>query len=100
MEVVSLLGEMKGKMNFEETELRLGLPGNISKLKSNIVNSGATNVNGKRGFVDPANGDLKLNLVSSKADGEIVDQATESKEIKNLVGGDGSTDSVVKPPSK
>ena len=101
MEVVSLLGGMKGKMNFEETELQLGLPGNISKLKSNIpVNSGATNVNGKRGFVDPANGDLKLNLVSSKADGEIVDQATESKEIKNLVGGDGSTDSVVKPPSK
>ena len=100
MEVVSLLGEMKGKMNFEETELRLGLPGNISKLKSNIVNSGATNVNGKRGFAEAANVDLKLNLVSSKGDGEIVDQAAESEEIKNLLGGAGSTDSVVKPPAK
>ncbi|WOH16237.1 hypothetical protein DCAR_0935787 [Daucus carota subsp. sativus] len=102
MEVVSLLGGVKGKMSFEEAELELGLPGNISKLNSNIpVNSGATNVNGKRGFVEPANVDLKLNLVSSKADGEIVDQAAESKEIKNLLGGAGSTDSVVlKPPTK
>ncbi|KAL1804087.1 hypothetical protein ACET3Z_032734 [Daucus carota] len=105
MDAVSLLGGMKGKMNFEETELRLGplgLPGNISKLNGNIpVNSGATNVNEKSDFVEPANLTLKLNLVLSKADGEIVDQAAESKEIKNLLGGAGSTDSVVlKPPSK
>lgn len=106
MEVVSILGEMKGKMNYEETELRLGLPGNVSKVikNSSHVNSGATNVNGKRGFSETTNVDLKLNLVSSKLvsshESEIVDRDADSKEIKNLLGGAGSTDSVVKPPSK
>lgn len=104
MEVVSILGEMKGKMKYDETELRLGigLPGNSNKVKNNLMHasSGATNVNGKRGFVETTNVDLKLNLVSSKLESEVVDQVADSKEIKNLLGGAGSTDSVVKPPAK
>lgn len=108
MEVVSILGEMNGKMNFEETELRLGLPGkNISKLKNNIlVATSSTNVNGKRGFSETTNNtsslhvDLKLNLVSGH-DAEIMDQAAEPKVIKNLLGDGGSKDSVIaKPPAK
>ncbi|KAK1373082.1 Auxin-responsive protein [Heracleum sosnowskyi] len=104
MEVVSILGEMKGKMKYDETELRLGigLPGNGNKVKNRAmhVSSGATNVNGKRGFVETTNVDLKLNLVSSKLESEVVDQDVDSKEIKNLLGAAGSTDSVVKPPAK
>lgn len=103
MEVVSILGEMKGKMKYDETELRLGigLPGNSNKVKNSmhVINSGATNVNGKRGFVETTNVDLKLNLVSSKLESEVVDQGADSKEIKNLLGA-ASTDSVVKPPAK
>ncbi|KAL1816735.1 hypothetical protein ACET3Z_019309 [Daucus carota] len=98
MEVVSILGEMNGKMiNFEETELRLGLPGNATKLKNNTthVNSSSTNVNGKRGFVETTHVDLKLNLVCH--DAEIVDQP---KDIKNLLGDGGSKVSLVKPPAK
>lgn len=45
------------KLDFEETELRLGLPGGARK---NVYGDNDTcNVNGKRGFVD-----LKLNLSS------------------------------------
>lgn len=43
------------KLDFEETELRLGLPGGARK----NVHDDTCNVNGKRGFVD-----LKLNLSS------------------------------------
>lgn len=103
MEVVSILGEMK----YDETELRLGigLPGNSNKVRNNmhVISSGATNVNGKRGFVETTNVDLKLNLVSSKVESEVVDQeGADSKEIKNLLAGGGaaSADSVVKPPAK
>lgn len=108
MEVVSILGEMNGRMNFEETELRLGLPGNISKVVKNNnihVTTSSTNVNGKRGFAETTNTssslhvDLKLNLVSAR-DVKIMDQVAEPKEVKNLLGDGGSKDSVVKPPSK
>ncbi|KAL8148846.1 hypothetical protein AgCh_006010 [Apium graveolens] len=106
MEVVSILEEMNSNMNFEETELRLGLPGkNTSKLKNNIHVS--TNVNGKRGFVETTNNtsslhvDLKLNLVSGHDADDIMDQAAEAKVTKNLLGDGGSKDSVtVKPPAK
>ncbi|KAK1399115.1 Auxin-induced protein AUX28 [Heracleum sosnowskyi] len=105
MEVVSILGEMNGKMNFEETELRLGLPGkNVTKLKNNITHV-TTNVNGKRGFAETTNTsslhvDLKLNLVSGH-DVETMDQTAQPETIKNLLGDAGSKDSVnVKPPAK
>lgn len=51
-------------INFEETELRLGLPGgsanDIHGESSPLKSSG-----GKRGFSETANVDLKLNLSSS-----------------------------------
>lgn len=101
MEVVSILGEKAGKMKFEETELRLGLPGNI------IING-----NGKRGLAETHHHhvamDLKLNLVSNSK--HVADQAVDSEmkkknlpKEKNLLGAAGGTDSndpVVKPPAK
>ncbi|XP_074292676.1 auxin-responsive protein IAA16-like [Silene latifolia] len=57
-------------IDFEETELRLGLPGGINN--TNDQDQIAKNNNGKRGFVETevnesANVDLKLNLSSSSA---------------------------------
>lgn len=107
MEVVNILGE-KGMMNFEETELRLGLGfSGDTKAKNNIS---TTNANGKRGFAETHDVDLKLNLVSSTdnimADDE-VDQADSSIVINNLPkeknllgGGASSNDPVAKPPAK
>ncbi|KAE9611972.1 hypothetical protein Lal_00048949 [Lupinus albus] len=53
-------GEKYKMINFEETELRLGLPGESTTVKSTC------NISGKRGFSDTNTAmDLKLNLSSS-----------------------------------
>lgn len=89
-------------INFEETELRLGLPGgkgggnsSTSTITTTATEGGieATKNNGKRGF--PETVDLKLNL-SSKDSGSL-DQV-DKKEIKTSPASP-STDSV-KPPAK
>ncbi|XVE89883.1 hypothetical protein DITRI_Ditri20bG0031000 [Diplodiscus trichospermus] len=74
-------------INFEETELRLGLPGG----KVNDVET--TKNNGKRGFSETV--DLKLNLSTTKE--AAVDEAEKIKE-KNTVA-PRSTDPA-KPPAK
>uniref|UniRef100_A0A5B7AEZ7 Auxin-responsive protein n=1 Tax=Davidia involucrata TaxID=16924 RepID=A0A5B7AEZ7_DAVIN len=71
------------RMNYEETELRLGLPGG----SGNEGEMGKTN-SGKRGFSETV--DLKLNL-SSK-----MDQTQKMKE-KNVVP---QSSDMTKPPSK
>ncbi|KAH6811475.1 indoleacetic acid-induced protein 16 [Perilla frutescens var. frutescens] len=70
------------KLCFEETELRLGLPGAGEKIAANY---------GKRGFEETV--DLKLNLSSE----DLLSDQTDFKE-KNL-NDSGRTDSV-KPPAK
>lgn len=74
------------KMEFEETELRLGLPGDHEKSNLNY---------GKRGFDEMV--DLKLNLLSTKVK---LDQAANLINAKNLQKDMNSVCSVLKPPPK
>ncbi|KAJ7978116.1 Auxin-responsive protein [Quillaja saponaria] len=69
-------------INFEETELRLGLPGGIGNdgeaVKNNAMNTMSSMINnGKRGFSETSV-DLKLNLSSSESDstGEATEKTT------------------------
>ncbi|KAL4377272.1 hypothetical protein GQ457_02G034380 [Hibiscus cannabinus] len=81
--MTSVMGSERGKystINFEETELRLGLPGGIENDNESAKN------NGKRGYSDMV--DLKLNLSTTKE--ASVDEAEKMKE-KNTVA---------KPPAK
>ncbi|KAE8720937.1 Auxin-induced protein AUX28 [Hibiscus syriacus] len=73
-------------INFEETELRLGLPGG----KGN--DGEATKNNGKRGFSETVN--LKLNLSTKEAEG---DESGKMKEKSSIAP--RSTDPA-KPPAK
>lgn len=73
---------MAGKLiHFEETELRLGLPG------GGVGVGKATNGNGKRGF-DETTVDLKLNLLSSSDDDQhkLAADAHNLLVQKNLLG--------------
>ncbi|KAE8729673.1 Auxin-induced protein AUX28 [Hibiscus syriacus] len=63
-------------INFEETELRLGLPGGVGNDGEMAKN------NGKRGYSDMA--DLKLNLSTTTKEGSVVDETEKMKE-KNSV---------------
>ncbi|KAL3517637.1 hypothetical protein ACH5RR_020226 [Cinchona calisaya] len=78
MERKSMLGRMDQKnlkkMEFEETELRLGLPGGVVKEDQDMT---AKNVNGKRNF-NQSHVDLKLNLASKEAG---MDQNQTSKDL-------------------
>lgn len=67
-------------INFEETELRLGLPTGIEN------DTETTKNNGKRGYSDMV--DLKLNLSTTK-EASVLDEAEKMKE-KNTA----------KPPAK
>ena len=77
---MEVIGVKKGKMGFEETELKLGLPGN---------NGGATEpeVVRKRGFSETESEtvDLMLNLSSSK---EAADPSDNLKKEKTLLPSD------------
>ncbi|XVF57228.1 hypothetical protein PTKIN_Ptkin06aG0187600 [Pterospermum kingtungense] len=81
-------GDKYRTINFEETELRLGLPGGNGK------DGETTKNNGKRGFSETV--DLKLNLSTTKEEA-MVDVAEKIKD-KNTVS-PPSTDPA-KPPSK
>ncbi|KAL7584024.1 hypothetical protein Lser_V15G41757 [Lactuca serriola] len=80
--------------SFEETELRLGLPGGGGGNKTSEVGDTAVHCNGKRSY-DETIMDLKLKLSSD-------DQETKNDQEKNLfeaTGGDDGNCSV-NPPAK
>ncbi|KAG9151792.1 hypothetical protein Leryth_002081 [Lithospermum erythrorhizon] len=74
-------------LNYEETELRLGLPGGN---EGGDIVAKNNHQGGKRGFSETV--DLKLNLATSR------DEQTEDKE-KSVVSG-GSSGAVSKPHAK
>jgi len=79
-------------INFEETELRLGLPGAGDHGESPVKNSC-----GKRGFSQTANVDLKLNL------SPINDSVSSSSTIASVAenkGKDTTTSATVAPPPR
>uniref|UniRef100_A0A5B6YML7 Auxin-responsive protein n=1 Tax=Davidia involucrata TaxID=16924 RepID=A0A5B6YML7_DAVIN len=85
-------------LNFEETELRLGLPGGSEVVDVDVL---MKNTNGKRGFADDHQTntntnthhvDLKLNLSSDD-----VDPKNSPKDNKNLLP---SSNDPAKPPAK
>ncbi|KAK4363622.1 hypothetical protein RND71_018863 [Anisodus tanguticus] len=67
---------INNKLDFEETELRLGLPGRKKG------HDDTCNANGKRGFIDDETVDLKLNL-SSKVDPCDININNTQLEFKN-----------------
>ena len=73
-------------INFEQTELRLGLPGGDG-------GGGKSSLAGKRGFMETV--DLKLNLASSMASAK--EEATNLEEIKTS---SQQPNDFAKPPSK
>ncbi|KAK9691752.1 hypothetical protein RND81_09G217100 [Saponaria officinalis] len=102
------------EINFEETELRLGLPGG-SKCSNNNEEQMARNYNGKRGFRETENSnssnnetsvDLKLNLSSSSTTSVIindskVDVASPEQRLKDKIGAASKpTSDPSKPPAK
>ncbi|KAM7252118.1 hypothetical protein ACFE04_024001 [Oxalis oulophora] len=82
-------------INFEETELRLGLPGGNIK-NGNNNNNNNNNNNGKRVFSE-TNVDLKLNI-SAKDSQEIDNNNNNNKVEMNIIKEEKSTP--VKPPAK
>uniref|UniRef100_A0A5B7AH67 Auxin-responsive protein n=1 Tax=Davidia involucrata TaxID=16924 RepID=A0A5B7AH67_DAVIN len=91
----------KPELNFEETELRLGLPGGggSSEVVVDIISS-TTNGNGKRGFSETSV-DLKLNLSSKK---KMAGMDPNEKMIKNSTKDNynllPSSNDPPKPPAK
>lgn len=75
------------RLKYEETELRLGLPGGNGNLEGCEIMKNINNAN-KRGFSETV--DLKLNLASK-------DSQADGKE-KNVVASGSSNPS--KPPAK
>nr|ACU13989.1 unknown [Glycine max] len=82
-------------INFEETELRLGLPGNDSALKGSAA---------KRGFSETASVDLKLNLSScindSASDSPSSVSTEKPKENKTTTAEPPPANDPAKPPAK
>jgi len=100
--MLSMKGNEYQTINFEETELCLGLPGGGSVAKE-IKNSNAKN-NGKRGFSETEGVDLKLNLSSassstvtqtSKKDGVDKSEMMKEKSVLPIPSVDNN-----KPPAK
>ncbi|KOM55088.1 hypothetical protein LR48_Vigan10g098000 [Vigna angularis] len=84
-------------INFEETELRLGLPGASATDHGELTLKGS---GGKRGFSETASVDLKLNL-SSNNDSASVSPATENpKEKTTTVEPPPRANDPAKPPAK
>ncbi|KAK8633886.1 hypothetical protein V6N13_014720 [Hibiscus sabdariffa] len=91
--MTSVMGSERDKystINFEETELRLGLPGGIENDNETAKN------NGKRGYSDMV--DLKLNLSTTTKEAS-VDEAEKMKEKNTVAPRSGSADPA-KPPAK
>ncbi|XP_022857015.1 auxin-responsive protein IAA14-like [Olea europaea var. sylvestris] len=77
----------KEKLGFEETELRLGLPGGGGIVNEDLVKN--TNANGKRWYTETV--DLKLNFALKETE-----KGENLQEEKNLIS--CSNDSVKPPP--
>ncbi|KAE8678973.1 Auxin-induced protein AUX28 [Hibiscus syriacus] len=82
--------EQHHTINFEETELRLGLPGGKGS------DGEMTNTNGKRGFSETVN--LNLNLSTEEAEAESESEESEKMKEKSSIA-PRSTDPA-KPPGK
>ncbi|XP_030534781.1 auxin-responsive protein IAA16-like isoform X2 [Rhodamnia argentea] len=85
----------KFTIDFEETELRLGLPGKACGVNSNGESS--TRSNGKRVFLETV--DLKLNLSSKEDDGSIEKIRTPVSAEKKMNSNDSKEKSVAAAPS-
>lgn len=82
-------------INFEETELRLGLPGGGKEKEGEVAKSG-----GKRGFCETeSNVDLKLNL-SSKEPGTDADGDDRIMKEKSAAAAAPRSNDPAKPPAK
>ncbi|GMI79194.1 indoleacetic acid-induced protein 16 [Hibiscus trionum] len=91
--MTSVMGSERDKystINFEETELRLGLPGGIENDIETAKN------NGKRGYSDMV--DLKLNLSTTTKETS-ADEIEKTKE-KNIVAPRSVPADLAKPPAK
>lgn len=82
----------KYTLNFEETELRLGLPG------GNEIGEVAGKSGGKRGFSETV--DLKLNLLSKESGGSDESTTTAEKKMKEKSVVSRSGADPAKPPAK
>ncbi|KAK8478156.1 hypothetical protein V6N13_031357 [Hibiscus sabdariffa] len=93
--MTSIMGTEHDKyhtINFEETELRLGLPGG----KGN--DGETTKNNGKRGFSETVN--LKLNLSTKEAEAEAESESEESEKMKEKSSIAPRSIDPAKPPAK
>lgn len=87
-----MLGAINGaeyRLDFKETELRLGLPGANANEADTLKN------NGKRGFLETV--DLKLNLASK---GSSAGLSTESEMLKDKNSSVSSSTDPANPPAK
>lgn len=97
-------------IHFEETELRLGLPGGCTSSTNHDGDYTAKNNNGKRGFADTETDgvDLKLNLSTSsvtsdlKVDQAVVAGAGDRKLLKEKIPATSAAAAAdpAKPPAK
>lgn len=85
----------KFTIDFEETELRLGLPGKACGVSSN--GESVTRGSGKRVFLETV--DLKLNLSSEEDDGSIEKIRTSVSAEKKMNSNDSKEKSVAAAPS-
>ncbi|CAL0300025.1 unnamed protein product [Lupinus luteus] len=89
------LGDKYKMINFEETELRLGLPGDSAALKSTC------NTTGKRGFSETNTAmDLKLNLSSSTTTNNDDSSVAVEKVKENITTYAATTASRANDPAK
>lgn len=97
---MEVIGLKKEKMGFEETELRLGLPGNKGVSPKDAAHAeGGGEAARKRGFSETENNgtdvDLMLNLSSSKDSDHHHSSSDDKTKEKTLLPADPA-----KPPAK
>lgn len=97
-------GEKYSLINFEETELRLGLPGGNGSTTTETIRDPEAlklNNNGKRGFSETVV-DLKLNLSSKdkEADSANSDQLLHQSKPVNSVSPSTNDVAAKQPPAK
>ncbi|CAJ1976237.1 unnamed protein product [Sphenostylis stenocarpa] len=84
-------------INFEETELRLGLPGGSASDHGELTLKGS---GGKRVFSETASVDLKLNLSSNNDSASVSTTTEKSKEKTTTVEPTARANDPAKPPAK
>ncbi|XP_061340446.1 auxin-responsive protein IAA16 isoform X1 [Gastrolobium bilobum] len=101
--MTSVMGSERDKysmINFEETELRLGLPRNGNEGESTLKNTCST-FTGKRGFSETSSAsvDLKLNLSSNNVLAS-ADKAKEKTVATTVAAPPARANDPAKPPAK